>query len=199
MNCTQKLPTTAFDTLALQIWQRHRDLSRRATCKKCAAEKGQKIARPREDWKLASYRCATCGVTKAAKFYDYTILKKMVDENKSYLAKCAECQPSIEIGQRSRMVVCNLCGEKKERSEFSLARQRSSQYAFWRCKTCDFPACTHCGRVPTTPKQKPYVCPACLFPPCACGAPRPTSTKYRVTNRPTWTCGKCRGEPPTSK
>ena len=113
VKCTQKLPTTALDGTALQIWRRNRDLSKKATCKKCAAQKGQKIARPGEDWKLASYRCATCGVTKAAKFYDYTMLKKVADEDKSYLAKCTECQPSMQIGKGSRMGSAPCAGRRK--------------------------------------------------------------------------------------
>ena len=45
--------------------------------------------------------------------------------------------------------------------------------------------------MPTQPKQKGYMCPRCLFPACACGAPRPPWTQNRVTVKPIWQCDAC--------
>ena len=72
--------------------------------------------------------------------------------------------------------------------------QWPENYATWKCKECDFPACEICQKIPTIPKKKPYRCESCLFPPCDCGTPRPVSTKYRSTNKgmKVWKCSKCK-------
>ena len=87
---------------------------------------------------------------------------------------------------------CNLCGVTKPSHAFSPARQRARDYSTRRCKDCDFTACASFGTIPTQPQQKPYMCPVCQFPPCACGAPRPLSSQYRVSVKPTWQCEVCR-------
>ena len=87
---------------------------------------------------------------------------------------------------------CNFCTLTKPAHLFSPARQRHRDAATWRCTENDFPPCLRCGAIPTQPKQKGYMCPRCLFPACACGAPRPPWTQNRVTVKPIWQCDACK-------
>ena len=126
----------------------------------------------------------------AAHTFDTSVLKVLEETCTLYLAKCGNCH-SNNKNIASAEMTCNLCRLTKPASSFSPARQRARNYATRRCKACDFPPCCSCGTVPTQPKQAPYMCFLCRWPPCGCGAPRPPYSQNRVSVKPTWQCQAC--------
>ena len=122
---------------------------------------------------------------------NYKKFATLEEQRQVYLAVCIPCESKENAG---KLFKCVGCDRKKNRNEFSFARQRCRNYATWRCLDCDFPPCLLCNAKPEIPKKAPYICEPCLYPPCKCGAERPRSTKYRSTNEKmqTWTCSKCR-------
>ena len=175
----------------LERWEKNRDLSKHAECKKCAAARGATTHERKRIWKQTSYTCSQCKGQHPPSSYDYKKLATLEEEDQVYLAVCIPCESKDKSETK---VKCVGCGIKKHRNQFSFARQRSKNYALWRCLECDFPPCTTCGTKPDMPKKAPYICESCLFPPCKCGAQRPRSTKYRCTNEgmKTWACSSCR-------
>ena len=170
---------------------KNRDLSKWAECKTCAAARGVTTHERKRNWKQTKYTCSQCKDQHPPSYYDYKQLATLEDEEQVYLAVCIPCESK---GNTGTPVECVGCGIKKNRTEFSLARQRCTNYTTWRCLQCDFPPCERCKAKLDIPKRAPYICEPCLFPPCKCGAQRPRSTKYRSTNErmKTWTCSICR-------
>ena len=175
----------------LQRWIKHRDLSKHAECKICAAARGFTMQDKKKVWKRSNYICSICKISSPPSNYDYKNLARLEEEEQVYLAVCLTCESK---GNEDSPVKCVGCKVTKNRNEFSFARQRCKNYLTWRCLLCDFPPCARCGVKPGIPKRAPYTCEACLFPPCKCGAQRPRSSKYKTTNEgmETWTCSKCR-------
>ena len=175
----------------LQKWTKHREVTKKAICKSCAARRRVTLHPLKKVWKQSFYTCSKCKCSNPPSYYDYKKLAILDDVDKADLAVCMTCESKCNKGQPVTCVACNIL---KNRDEFSFARQRCKYYKKWRCLTCDFPPCETCGIKPNIPKKAPYTCNACIFPPCKCGAKRPRTSKYRSTNKGmlTWTCRHCR-------
>ena len=186
--CKKTLRREAFDTVSLCTWIRNRDITKRAKCKECAGKSNTKIKSLPHRWAQELYTCSQCRKDQKPSEYNYEELAKLENDSQCYLARCEACRSGYDL---EKFVRCNLCRAEKQAKLFTPQRRRCKNFATWRCIACDFPPCTKCGKEPDMPKQKPYICHPCMFPPCACGAKRPESTKYRVTNRPVWTCSAC--------
>ena len=164
---------------------------KKAKCNACWAKLPERFRNAQKDtWKQSLYKCSDCNSELPAHKFDRTKLRQWEETSTLYLAKCGNCDADMK--KNAKAMNCNLCGFAKPAQAFSPARQRSRYHSTWRCSDCDFPPCVSCGALPTQPKQKPYMCPVCLFPPCSCGAPRVPWTQNRVTVKPTWQCEACR-------
>ena len=144
----------------------------------------------KETWKQSLYKCSDCNSELLAHKFDTTKLRQWEETSTLYLAKCGNCDADMK--KNAKAMKFNLCGATKPSHAVSPARQRARTHSTWRCKDCDFPACSCCGAIPTQPKQKPDTCPLCQFPPCSCGALRPQSSKYQISVMPIWECAACR-------
>ena len=151
---------------------------------------GRRSNAPKETWKQSLYKCSVCNSALPASKFDTAKLKQWEESCTLYFAQCGSCVSDMKTNAQT--MTCNLCFQMKPADAFSATRQRTRDSKTRRCKDCDFPPCSSCGTIPTRPKQTPYMCPVCLFLPCACGAPRPPWTQNRVTVKPTWQCGACR-------
>ena len=188
--CGVKLHSSAFDTHSLSTWTRNRDISKRAKCMACVAKEPTRRSTPKQTWKQIAYTCSICETAFPASKFDTRKLKQWEESAMLYLARCGSCDSDSE--RNAQAMKCNLCGLTKPGHAFSATRQRSRDYSTRRCKECDFPKCSSCGTIPTLPKQKPYTCLLCQFPPCGCGARRPPYSQNRVSVNPTWQCPECR-------
>ena len=175
----------------LDGWTKNRELAKKAECKICQSARGVTSHAPKRTWKQTTYTCSQCKEQHPPHNYDYKKLATLEEEGQVYLAFCIRCETK-EVDPK--LYTCGGCHQEKQRTEFSLARQRCKNYPTWRCLDCDFPPCEICRVKPNILKKTPYICEGCLFPPCQCGAPRPQSTKYRSTNpgMKTWICSRCR-------
>ena len=179
------------DPGCMEMWRRNRDLSKKAKCNACFAKMPDRRSNaPKHTWKQSLYKCSVCNSALPACKFDTGKLKQWEDTLTLYLAQCGTCDTDMKTNAQT--MTCNLCFETKPAHAFSPTRQRARDYTTRRCKDCDFPPCSSCGTIPTLPKQTPYMCPACLWPPCACGALRLQYTQNRVTEKLTWQCGACR-------
>ena len=175
----------------MEMWRRNRNITKYAKCNACYAKLPDRRSNaPKHTWKQSLYKCNVCNSALPASKFDTAKLKEWEQSATLYLAQCGNCETDMKMNRQ--IMTCNLCVDTKPADAFSPARQRHRDSKTRRCKDCDFPACSSCGIIPTLPKQTPYMCPACLFPPCACGAPRPPWTQNRVTAKPTWQCEACR-------
>ena len=173
------------------MWRKNRDITKKAKCKACSAKLPERVRNAQKDtWKQSLYKCSDCNSLRPAHMFDTTKLRRWEETATLYLAKCGGCDSDMKTNEKE--MKCNLCGVTKPASSFSPARQRARDYSTRRCTACDFPPCCSCGLIPTHPKLSPYTCPGCLYPPCACGAPRPPWTQNRVSVKPTWQCQACR-------
>ena len=189
--CRKTLPRSAFDADRLSVWKRNRNVTRCAKCKKCFVKMpGRRSPARKQTWKQALYKCSVCKSALLPSKFHTEQLKQWEDTSTLYLARCGSC--GTEMNTTAQTLSCNLCFATKPADAFSPARRRHRDSKTHRCKDCDFPQCSSCGSIPTMPKQTPYMCPVCLFPPCACGWPRPPWTQNRVTKKPTWQCKDCR-------
>ena len=161
--CGEVKAREEYDEIMLQRWKKHRELKKKAECKACAAERGFTIQEQKKKWKQSSYTCSKCNTPKPPSHFDYKKLELLEHEEQRYLAVCLTCDNTSNEGPP---VKCVGCKETKNRNEFSFARQRCKNYSTWRCLKCDFPPCDGCGVKPEIPKRAPYICEACLFPPC---------------------------------
>ena len=163
---------------------------KKTKCNACSAKLPERVRNAqKETWKQSLYKCNDCNSELLAHKFDTTKLRQWEDSSTLYLAKCGNCDSDMK--NNAKAMKCNLCGATKPSHAFSSARQRARDYSTWRCKDCDFPACSSCGAIPTQPKQKPYMCPVCQFPPCSCGALRPQSRRYHISVKQTWQCEAC--------
>ena len=190
--CRKQKPVSAFDGNRLTLWRKHREVSKQAKCISCAAKVPQRATHAQKDTldKQTLYKCSVCNCAVPAHNFDKANLRQLVETSTLYLAKCGKCAPLL--ANNPKTMKCNLCTLTKPAHAFSPARQRHRAPATWRCTDCDFQPCVRCGAMPTQPKQKGYMCPRCLFPACACGAPRPPWTQNRVTVKPIWQCDACK-------
>ena len=189
--CRKTLACSAFDPGRMEMWRRNRDISKKAKRNACFAKMPDRRSNaPKQTWKQSLYKCSVCNSALLASKFDTAKLMQWEESSTLYLAQCGSCDSDMKTNAQT--MTCNLCFETKPADAFSPARQRHRDSKTRRCKDCDFPPCSSCGTIPTLPKQTPYMCPVCLFPPCACGAPRPPWTQNRVTAKPTWQCEACR-------
>ena len=63
-------------------------------------------------------------------------LATLEEEGQVYFAVCIPCDSKDNAGQ---LFKCVGCDRKKNRNEFSFARQRCKSYTGWRCLDCDVP------------------------------------------------------------
>ena len=176
----------------LERWRKHRQLEGKPNAKPALRPVELKTHEPKRVWKHQAYTCSQCKTSCPPSYFDYKKVKVLEDEDQVYLAVCLPCERTdIIVGPP---VECVGCGVKKNRKEFSYARQRTKDYSTWRCLQCDFPLCQVCKAKPMIPKRAPYICEPCLCPPCKCGAQRPHKDKYRSTHKhmKIWECMKCR-------
>ena len=208
--CRKTLPRAAFDADRLNVWKRNKTMREYARCNACFARLldrrsnapkqtwKQSFAKmpdrhsnaPKQSWKQSVLKCSVCNSALLPSRFHTGKLKQWEDSATLHLARCESC--GTDMNTTTRTLACNLCLETKPADAFSPARQRHRDPHRRRCKKCDFPPCFSCGSMPTLPKQTPYMCPACLWLPCACGAPRLQYTQNRVTKKPTWQCKACR-------
>ena len=173
------------------MWRKNRDVTKYAKCIACSAAVPQRARHGHKDtWTQTLYKCTVCNCALPPHKFDTAKLRELVETSTLYLAKCGNCTPAP--ANSAKAMKCNLCTLTKPAHLFNPARQRHRDAATWRCTECDFPPCLRCGAIPTQPKQKGYMCSRCLFPACACGAPRPPWTQNRVTVKPTWECDACK-------
>ena len=185
------LACSAFDPGRLEMWRKIRDVTKKAKCVSCSSRAPQRATHGRQDtWTQALYKCIVCNCALPPYKFNTALLRELVETSTLYLAKCGDCTPAPADSEKT--MKCNLCTLTKPAHAFSPARQRHRDAATWRCRDCDFPPCVRCGAMPSQPKQKGYMCPRCLFPACACGAPRPSWTQNRVTVKPIWQCDACK-------
>ena len=152
-----------------QYVEKEQGYHKKAKCNACSAKLPESVRNAqKETWKQSLYKCIHCNSELLAHKFDTAKLREWQETSTLYLAKCGNCDTDMK--NNAKEMKCNLCGVTKPASSFSPARQRARNYSTWRCKDCDFPACSSCGAIPTQPKQKPYMCPVCQFPPCSCGA-----------------------------
>ena len=85
-------------------------------------------------------------------------MRKWQESSTLYLAKCGNCDSDMK--NNAKAMKCNLCGATKPSHAFSPARQRARDYSTWRCKDCDFPACSSCGAIPPSPSRS-HKCVLC--------------------------------------
>ena len=173
------------------MWRLKRHITKLAKCNACWAKLPQGVRNAKKQtWKQSLYKCSDCNSELPAHKFDTTKLKQWDESSTLYLAQCGSCDSDMKTNAKT--MTCNLCFETKPSHAFSPTRQRARDYTTRRCKDCDFPQCSSCGAIPTQPKQKPYMCPVCQFPPCSCGAVRPQFNNYHVSVKPTWQCEACR-------
>ena len=198
VDCKKHLAAENFDRDKVAMWKRNKDLNRKAVCSGCDAKRPvRRQVRAKVQWKLSEYTCSKCSNKLPPHKFDKSMLARLENQNQLYLAMCGSCSSeNLEYeDMNAKPVTCNLCKVQKPRCEFSLARRRlRGDYARWRCIECDFPACIVCGVIPSQPKQTPFTCNACSFPPCRCGAPRPQAGKYHISKRKEWECAKCKAD-----
>ena len=139
--------------------------------------------------------CAKCRRSFPPKHFDYKLLAELEADGEAYLAECLQCNDTLGTKERHQKddMECNKCQVRKPRSEYRIERQRCNNYKTWRCRSCEFPPCDRCGKIPTEIKPSGYRCKLCMWPPCACGKERPRSTKYSTkTMKTEWKCNVCR-------
>ena len=129
--------------------------------------------------------------------------------------RCARCVflKQTRDAEENLEATCNECGHLKPLSDFGAQdlkmgcfRTKERGWSRWRCLDCRSPARTftsaegqRCNRrelFATSHNLKDkdrYLCREHRYPPCACGAPRPTQKGYDALSMATWTCPKCRG------
>ena len=112
-------------------------------------------------------------------------------------AGCNVRQPIARVGE----FTCKACLYPPCQVCQTTPRPQSTKYTChnmptWTCRGCA-DKCSKCGgRIGEDhgiSKQNKSLCQNRLYPPCACGAPRPTKRwKYSVDKMPTWTCSSCK-------
>ena len=148
----------------MEMLRKNRDVSRMAKCKACFAQlPGRRSNAPKHMWKQSMYKGTVCKSALPPSKFDTAKLQQWEHSDTLYLAQCGSCESVTE--PKAQLMTCNLCFETKPADAFSPARQRHRDSKTRRCKDCDFPPCSSCGIIPTLPKQTPYMCPVCLFPP----------------------------------
>ncbi|CAJ1384512.1 unnamed protein product [Effrenium voratum] len=161
--CATEKPLSKFPLARVLELKKQKDLKRRAVCSVCTSSAPK---RTQAVWQQKEYKCyGPCAMHKAPRHFDTAKLKQLEADNLLHLAVCGLCQ-SEELKPGQAWVQCTACRVTKPASAYSLARQRCKVRTEWKCQACDFPECTLCKERPLEPKQKPYICAKCRYPPC---------------------------------
>ena len=112
-------------------------------------------------------------------------------------AACEVRQPIARVGKYTCPAClyppCHLC---KTTPRPQSTKYTSRNMPAWTCRSCAG-ICEKCGERLwgdfKKSKRDTSLCQKCLYPPCACGAPRPCkNSRYYVHEVPAWTCPSCK-------
>ena len=57
VHCDKEKARSEFDDIMVARWTKHRDITKRATCKMCSAKLGKTTKAPKKIWQQKTYRC----------------------------------------------------------------------------------------------------------------------------------------------